>query len=89
MPEPPADLAKIDLASFGLDPIVGYSPTALRKALDDIIPTLYEHLYSEIGTLSPDYCEKIGEATLGKVHAKMQAHLQQYDPKWFLCSAYG
>jgi hypothetical protein len=74
--------------SSNIDVTKPYDPQGLRRHIDSFIMLLAEHLRDEIDTLRPELIEKIGEKNDREIRKNVQAHLQSYDPKWFLCSAF-
>ncbi|ORX33821.1 hypothetical protein BD324DRAFT_638726 [Kockovaella imperatae] len=89
VPEPSADVQAIDLVKeYNLDTAKPFDPQALQRHLDTWIPELMHHLAEEIGTLGPNMTEKVGEEDLVKLDTLIKERLLQYDPAWFLCSAY-
>lgn len=89
IPDPPTDLNALDLNAHGLDLSLGFQPATFRKALDGIIPVVYEHLYEEIKTIGPEYMERVGWETHDKISRTTMAHMKSHDPKWFLTSNFG
>lgn len=62
VPEPPADLvASVDLSKFNLDPTKPFSSKTLRTHIDSFVMPLIEHLGAEIGTLTPEFFQLVGD----------------------------
>ena len=85
MPEPPLEIANIDLSVYhGLDPSKPFSPDALRAHMNTYLLSIARHLAEEIASLAPDYMEKVGEKNIKRIAKELQIHFSNYDPSWFL-----
>jgi hypothetical protein len=89
VPEPPAVVAAIDPAEFGLDITKPFDPAALRREMDKWVPDCVRHMQEEIETLRPEFFDSMGKKRYMESEGILVKHLQAMDPTWFLVSCIG
>jgi hypothetical protein len=87
VPEPPATVVTVDPLEFGLDPSKPFDPQALRREMGKWVMPAVQHMAEEIGTLTPEYFESMGEKKYLEGEKILAVHLQASDPAWFLIQA--
>ncbi|WVW82854.1 hypothetical protein I302_104866 [Kwoniella bestiolae CBS 10118] len=90
VPPPSKDLVNsIDLKSFvHLDFERPFDVEEFRRHIEGFIVPLVQHLGSEIETLTPELMDSVGAEGDREVRKWLDGHLKEYDPAWFLCSAF-
>jgi hypothetical protein len=87
VPEPVQDLVDVYNKHPNLDANQPFNPKVFRDHLDQIFAEFGRHMVHEIGTLSKENMEKVGEKNLERINEGLKKVLLAHGPEWFLCSA--